>query len=479
MTVKVKKIMASFGWVALAKYSNAGLGLLTTLILAKLLSPDDFGLVAIASMLIQVLYTFKDMGIAQALIYQKDDIENAASTAFWLMIAFNFAIFLIAVAISPLAADFYNNRLVMPVVILLSSNLMWNAIRAVPNALIRKNIDFHKLIVPEVVPVVVGSIVSISMAYMGYGVWSLVVRSMLVSGLGVILIWFFTPFKPKLIFDVQSAKILFKYGKYIVGSSVFFVALYNIDKFYISKFGGIAMLGFYELAIRIANLPVTEFSHLVGSVMFPVLSRLNQDMEALANSFLKTIEYSSMISMPMAIGISAYGPPLIDCIYGETWRPMAIPLQIVAGYALLRAMSTIIHDTFKACGKPVLMQRFVIFRLILIGILGIPTIQHFGLVGLSSLLVITYFIAFLLEAYVISRLLKFRMRSLTKTILLPFFTSALLIPGSYILLKHFLPMTTLMPILFGIAVSGSCYVIAILTIRPNVVREIRTVILST
>lgn len=311
MNVTGSRIASGFGWVALSSYGNRVLGFVTTLIMAKFLAPADFGLVAIASILIEVLRLFKDMGLSQALIYTKEDIKRAANTAFWLMVGVNLVLFGLAAAAAPFAAKFYSNGLVTPVIILMSSNMVWNSLRAVPTSLIRKEIDFKKLVIPDIVPVALASAVSIVMAFKGCGVWSLVVRSLTWNIGGMLLIWKFTWFRPNFSFDKVVARKLWSYGKYIVGASVLFVALYNVDKFYVSKFVGIEALGFYALAIGIANIPVSELSHLVGSVMFPVFSKLNENPEALQRAVLKTLGYSTRISIPMAVGISAYGPSLI------------------------------------------------------------------------------------------------------------------------------------------------------------------------
>jgi len=478
MTVKRTKIVAGFGWIALITYSNKVIGFVTTLILAKLLAPEDFGLVAIASMLIQVLYIFKDMGLSQALIYRKGEMEKAGSTAFWLVIGFNLIIFFFAVLISPFAASFYENSLVMPVIILLSSNLIWNSIRAVPTSLISKDIDFNKLVIPNVVPVVLGSIVGIIMAFEGYGVWSLVVRSLIVSSSGMLLIWKFTLFRPSFTFDMKTAIELLSYGKYIVGSSVFVVVLFNIDKLYVSKIEGIAVLGFYVLAMRIANLPVSEFSHLVGAVMFPVLSKMNEDMNALQGAFLKTLRYSSMISIPMAIGISTYGPALIQNIYGDKWLPMALPLQMISLYAMFRSLSTIIHDTFKAIGQPNLIQRFMIIRLVCVGILGIPALKLFGLTGICLLIVGTYLLAFVFEAIKICELLSLSLLVFLQTLAFPLLLSALLIPGIYWILSGIFESIYLGQIILGIGLTIFCYFLSICFFQKAVTSEVRSLIFS-
>ena len=258
MNSVAKKAAYGLGWLAIIRYSNRIAGFATTLILARLVAPEDFGLIVIATMVMELLNIMKDMGVSQALIYRRDDLERAASTAFYLVLAVNMTLFLVMVSMSPLLANFFSAEGAVPVLIVMASNLLWFGLRSVPEALIRKELDFRRLLVPSVVPVLVASVVSIWMAFAGYGVWSLVARSLIVEILGTTLIWRYSSFRPALLFDKALAVEILHYGKYIVGASIIGVLLYNVDKFYIGKFGTIGSLGLYTLAYTIAHMPVGE-----------------------------------------------------------------------------------------------------------------------------------------------------------------------------------------------------------------------------
>jgi len=478
MSVGAKKVVSGFSWMALIVYGNRVLGFVTTLILAKFLAPKDFGLIAIASMIIEILNLFKDIGLSEALIYQKGDIKKASNTAFMMVVGLNLVLFGLASIIAPFAADFYDNPMVMPVIILISSNLVWNSIRAVPYTLIRKNIDFKNLVAPDIIPVAIASVVSIVMALNGYGVWSLVVRSILVSFLGMALIWKFTPFRPSFSFDKEMAKELFRYGKFIVGTTIFLVSLYNIDKLFVSKFVGIAALGFYELAMRIANLPVSEFSHIVGKVMFPVFSKMNEQAGAMKNAFLKTLHYSSMVSIPMAVGISTYGPDLIMNVYGEKWAPMIPPLQILAFYAMMRSISSIIYDSFKASGNPHVMQRFVLFKLTSVGILGIPALHFFGLNAICILILVTYILAFIFESFTLVKIIEVTVFTLWKVFIPSLLKAFIIIPGIYFGLSVLIDFSQIWHIIVGVVTTIFVYFGTIFVLDKSTVTEIRAIIFS-
>jgi O-antigen/teichoic acid export membrane protein len=479
MTSGSKKIVGGFGWVALVKYSNDALAFLTTLILAKLLTPEDFGLVAVAGMVIETLRIFKDLGLSQALIYRQDDVERASHTMFFLVVGLNICVFLCAVIVSPLAGQFFNNSAVVPIIAIMASSLIWTSLRAVPDTLINKELSFQKLVVPDMVPLGVGSIVGIAMAYQGFGVWSLVVRSLIVSIGGMVLIWPYTSYRPAFQFDRKIAKDLLKYGQHIIGSSVVMVAVYNIDKFFISKFLGVGALGAYAMASQIANLPITQFGHIVCRLMFPVFARMNKEVAVLREAFLKTIYYTAGITFPMAIGIAMYGPDAIGAFYGDKWSAACIPLQILAAYALFRSLSVVIYEMFKATGRPDLMQFFVIVRLALIGVLGIPALMWLGLPGICGLVAAANGIVLVLEVFKVAEYLAISFGEFVRALSLPLCMSVVLIPAIYWAFRFNFGVMALGHVAGGILVTVICYASAVFMLDKVVVAEVKKVLFST
>ncbi len=431
MSVGGKKVMSSFGWVALANYSNRLFRFITTLILAKLLTPEDFGMVAVASMVIELLYLMKDLGVSQALIYRQEDSELSVNTGMILVTGINTLLFLLAAAASPWIARFYDNPELMPVVLLLSSNLIWIGLKAAPEAKLRKNMEFRKLVVPNVVPVLIASAVSIVMALAGYGVWSLVIRALIVNILGTLLIFRYARHRPSLRFSRSAARDLLSYGKFIVGTSVFLVLYYNLDKLFISRWGGIVALGYYTLAMRIASLPVSELSHVVCKVMFPVMSKLGKEPEKLRATFLSTVKYSSLLAIPMSLGIAAFVPPVVRVVYGDKWLAMILPLQLLAFYALFRSLSSIIHETFKATGVPHLMQRYVIVRLVLLLVAVAPVMYFKGLNAMCAAMVLLNLLVTTMELITISRRIELPVLSILATFARPLAVALVLVLGVY------------------------------------------------
>jgi O-antigen/teichoic acid export membrane protein len=477
-TPGVRHVAAGFGWQAFTSYSNRLFGFITTLILAKVLTPEHFGLVGIASMLLEMLQILKDMGISEALIAHKRDDQETIDTAHVILVGFNTLLFLLAVIASPFAARFYDNSLVMPVIIVMSSNLIWDSLRSVPRTLVRKNIEFRQLVIPEVVPVFVTCAVSIVMALTGFGVWSLVAKTVLHSLMGLVLVRRLIPYRPRFRFHAEAARDLAQYGKFIIGATIVFVVLYNIDRFYVSKVEGLAALGLFELARTLAELPVKQFSFLVGSVMFPVFSKMNRAGTGVQAAFVKTLKYTAYVSVPMAVGLSVFGPPLVANLYGARWAGMIEPLRILSLYAAFRSLGSLIHDMLKATGRPHLVLRFAVYKLVCIGALGLPALMWQGLSGICWLILATYASGFLWELRTGTRVLGVPFGSTLLMVVRILLVALVCIGGGYALLTWGLGTLATWQLVVGIGLTGSAYALALTAMDREGMRDARMLLRS-
>jgi PST family polysaccharide transporter len=459
-------------------YSGNVVSLLTTLVLAKLLAPQEFGIIGIASMTIEVIKLLKDMGLSEAIVYQKRDDHLALDTANTILLGFSAVLFVVACVAAPFVARFYNQPIVTPVLIVMATSLIWDALRAVPRALLRKNVEFRRLVVPELVPVLVSTTLSIVMAYAGFGVWSLVVKTVLHSLMGAWLLRNVIPYTPQFRYDRNAARELLSYGHVIATTTVLLVILYNIDRFYVSRVVGLAALGVFELAMRIAELPVKNFAFLVGSVMFPVFSRLDNTRPVLRQTFVKTLRYTAFISIPAAIGLSLYGPALVNVVYGARWQAMAEPLRVLCLYALFRSLSSIVLDAVKATGHPQIMRRVVILKLLCVGCLGIPALKAYGIMGICWLILATYVFAFLLELRALCRLLELKAAATLKALALPATLSVVLVPAIYWSVTLLIRTPNVIALVAGIVVTVLAYTAAVSLCDKRAVADVRSLVTS-
>ncbi len=409
MTLRRQAAAGTF-WVGVSTVVRTFFQMVTKYVLARMLFPADFGLVAMAYIAIDFLEMFRDMGFSSALIYHRGDIRKAADTTFFILMAIAVALVLVALLAAPAVAAFYRTPELIAVMRALSINILLSAFGQVQLSLLAKNLAFRERLLPDLVPTVVYGVIAVLLALMGLGVWSLVIARIVNSILTSVLAWIVVPWwRPRLRFDRQMARELFDYGIHIVGSSwlVFFIT--NLDNTFIGRVLGAEPLGYYGFAYSTANLPATHISRIVGQVLFPAYSKIQQDIGALRRAFFRTLHYVSLLSVPVAVGMIIFSAPFILTIYGQNWAPSIVPLQILGIYGLLRSIAVNMGSVFKAGGKPKWLAYIALGRLVVMGILLYPATRYYGIVGVSVLSALVSVVDFVVSALLTNRIIRGKM----------------------------------------------------------------------
>ncbi|MBU1153070.1 lipopolysaccharide biosynthesis protein [bacterium] len=382
-----EKTVSGLRWVGLSIFSTRVLHFVTSIILARLLSPADFGIIAIGFLIIQVLEMFRDLGIGQAIIYKKDEIEKTADTAFILTPIIGISLFALGYLIAPLIAIFFKNASLAPVVKLLALTIVLSSLEVVPSFLLEKELRFKKKVIAEILPTVGYTGVAISLAYLGYGLWSIVYGHVVYKIMSLILIWYISSWRPKFQFNKAISKELLNYGKYIIGSWLLIFIYTHIDSIFIGKILEASALGLYAMAFNIANLPATNITQLVNRVMFPAFSKIQEDKKFYKVTYLKVFKCISIIVIPLSLGTFVIAEDFIKIILGEKWQEAIIPLQVLSFYGLFRALSGTTGNIFMSTGQPKILQRVVMLQLIICLPLLYHTTKFYGIFGISLVMV--------------------------------------------------------------------------------------------
>lgn len=425
MTLR-RQATAGVFWVGISTVVNNLFVMLTRYILARMLLPAEFGLVSMAYIAIDFLQMFREMGFASALIYRKGDIHKAANTMFVSVLIIATILFALAFLAAPYVAIFFRSPELQPVLRALSVNILISAFGQVQFSLLAKSLSFREKLLPDLVPTVAYGVVSVSLALMGMGVWSLVIARIVDSILTSALAWLVVPWwRPNLRFDREEAKALFDYGKHIVGSSVLIYFITNLDNTFIGRVLGEEQLGYYGFAYNQANLPATQISRIIGQVLFPAYSKIQGDIVALRAAFFKTLHYVSLLSIPISVGMITFAAPFIQTLYGGRWAPAIVPLQILGVYGLLRAVAVNMGSIFKAGGRPNWLTYIALWRLATMGIFLYPATKYYGIVGVSVLSAIVAVVDFLISAALTNKLIYGRLVDYIQALWLPIVLSVL------------------------------------------------------
>ena len=469
--ILAKKTAHAMLWVTLISIITKILGFGTQIVLARLLAPADFGLLAIGLLAINSMGIFRDLGFGATLIYKKDDSEHtAANTAFILLPLVASALFLIAYFAAPYIAIFFDNAAVEPIVQVLALTFVISSFGTVPSMLLEKELEFKKKVLPETVPIIGYACVAIWLAINGYGVWSLVYGQIISAVLTAGLIWFVSDWRPTFKFDRKVAKDLFGYGKHIMSASVVIFLITNMDDAIVGRVLGMEALGFYTIAYTISNLPATQITHLVGRVMFPVYSKLQDDRDVLRDAYLKTLKYVSMLSIPAAFGIFVIAPDFVNVVLGDKWMPAVPALQVLCIYGLLRSVGAINGPIFNATGNAKVLQNLTFMRLVICIIILIPLTLKWGILGTAIAVTLPAIFMAPLTFCWIGKILNEKVLSFLNTIL-PFFSGSCVMFFTIHIIKNNYNINSITQLCLLIVIAIFIYFIIIKLLNKEIVNE--------
>ncbi len=354
-------------WTYIAFYSGKLIVFLSTVVLARLLTKDDFGVVGYAVTTISFLDVMKDLGIGAAVIYHKDtDDKQVASTAFWLNMAVGVGLCVAVWIAAPLVGDFFNDVRAMWVTRLLAFNYPLNSLGSTHEALLIKELAFSRKFIPDFAQAMAKGIISIILAFAGFGPWSLIIGQLCGTAVSDVVIWQLLRWRPSFTLLREAAKSLLGFGLPLVGLDVVAIVLANADYLLVGHYLGAVALGVYTLAFRIPDLVVLQFCAIVAKVVFPVFTKIRDDAVALQNGFLQTARYVALITVPVGLGIALLSRPFLLVIFGQKWLDAAPIMSAISIYGLVLSLGYNAGDIYKAQGRPGILTRISLVRLALL-----------------------------------------------------------------------------------------------------------------
>lgn len=339
-------------WSAAQAWGLRAVTFVVLLVLARHVAPEAFGLVAMASVVTAFAQIFLDQGFSDAIV-QRPELENQhLDTAFWTNTLASVLLTAACMAMSGLIARLFHEPALAPVVRSLSLSFLFGALSSVQEALLRRRLAFKSLALRSLVATVSGGVVAVIMAFLGFGVWSLVARA-LVSGLtGTIALWQASHWRPHLSFSLKHFRELFAFGASMVGSS--FVDFFNrrADDLLIGFFLGATALGYYTLAYNLLLMMTDAFASVPNNVLFPAFSRLQKDTARMQRSFYEITQWSSIVALPAFIGVAVLAREFVTALYGPAWAPSVPAVQVLMFVGILHSACYFFGDVIKAAGKP-------------------------------------------------------------------------------------------------------------------------------
>lgn len=390
-------------WSAASNFANQGMRFVFGLILARMLSPDAYGVIGMLTVFLCVVQVFIDCGFSQALIAKQDRTQTDFSTEFFFNIGVGLIGYCLLFISAPFIAEFYNMPLLTSVLRVVGLGVIINSLCVVQSAQFAIRLDFKTPAKLAVITNMFSGVVGIFLAYCGYGVWALVFQQIAGNFLNGILLWILAGWRPTFEFSRDSFRYLWSYGSKILASSLIQQVYDNLYPLVIGKFFSARQLGLYSRAQGFATLPSSNISGILGNVSFPILSKINNDSPRLMRIYRQMIETAAFIIFPLMLGLFAIADPLVKVLLNQQWYDCIIILQLLCCALLWQPISAINLSILKVIGRTDIILKLEIIKRIA-GIVSIVCSIPFGIIGMCIGYMILYMFCFILNTIYISKI---------------------------------------------------------------------------
>ncbi len=450
MVSLAKRTVNSAFWQVFSGAFQTVVRLGASIFLARALEPRDFGLFGMAWLFKEFIFYLSNLGIGSAIIAKKDIDQIDLSTCFWSMAVFRIFMFFLAFFLSPVVALFFKEPALVPIVKAISFTFLFSIFSCVSNSLLVKDLRFKTLSIVRFSGVVIESFLAVIFSvFLSLGYWSLV-YALLVSSLFVELsIFYLASWRPSFLFDFSRFKYFLKYGLNALGFSFSNYLQENFDYILVGRLLGASNLGFYEFAYRIPHLVFLRISRPISAVIFPALAKCQSDADML-KGFLKSVQYLSLLVVPILSALAVSAPHLVPLLWGEKWNVIIYPLQILCISSAVKSVFSSSYSLFYCKNRPDIPFRFSLFQVAASLVFIVVGAKISGLVGVSWAMVFSSFLLFLLVIYS-SYFLGFSLFSLFSS-MLPSVFLGLFFSISYVFL-YFICSLFSLPLLFSFLFS--------------------------
>ncbi len=451
-----EKVAKSGFWLLVLKMSVNIIGLLKLFILARLLVPNDFGMMGVAFLIIAILDTFSDTGLDMALVQMKDDIKEYLNTVWSISIIRGLILYAILFIAAPYVAIFFKSPESTTIIRVVGIAILIRSFTNIGIIYFHKELEFKKHFICRFSATVVNFSVAVFAAFTLRSVWALVFGQLAECITGVVASYLLHHYKPRFNLDLNKAKELFGFGKWVFGSSVLIFLFTQGDDFFVGKLLGVTALGFYQMAYRISSMPTTEITRVISKVTYPAYSKIQDNLPRLRDAYLKTLKLTAFLSFPIAGLIISLAPHLTLVILGEKWMPMVPCMQVLALYGLIISAATTADPVFNSIGKPGINTKNQFLQVILLMALIYPLTSKWGLLGTSLAVVFTSLTVNILVLFKLLKITQCMLWSVVQLLLFPGISAFIAFFSMIIIKENYFPsrgiIELIISVIYGILV---------------------------
>lgn len=412
----MSQVARSFAWSAVERFSVQGISFLLSIIIARIVSPSSYGLIVMVQIFLSFSQLFIDSGFSNALIQKKDSDETDFCTVFFFNLGVAVGLYLILFFLAPLIAKFYEEPRLTSVTRIISLNLILSSLSIVQKTRLTINLDFKTQTRAGLIAVIISGTIGVICAYKGLEVWALVVQGLVNQFIISVALMFFARWWPKPIFSIQSFKRLFGFGSKLMLANILSSLYVNLTNLVIGKKYSSADLALYNRGFNLSQFPSTNLSDVLNRVIYPVIVRVQYDIEALRKEYLKYLHLSYYIILPLMGLLLVLARPLIDVLLTEKWLDAVPYLQIFCINFMFYPLQLQSGNPVAALGhsgillKAQIVKRIVSFVILIITLtISIPAVC-WGILASSA-------IEALINIYICRKEIKIGFRKHLKTLL--------------------------------------------------------------
>lgn len=371
-------------WSILLNSSSRIVQLVKTIVLARILAPEAFGIVGIGVLVMTAVDRFTDPGFDEALVqHEKDSVDDFLGTTWGVNLVRGVLLAVILFLAGPLVAWFFDEPSLTPVIRVFAIIPLFKALTNPAVVYFRKDLEFHRQFIFRFSGTATHAVVAIALGIWLQNLWALVLGLVVGEFVKAAVSFTLVDKLPRISFDRKEAAELWRFGKWMYGSVVVLFLIQSGDDLFVGWLLGASILGFYRLAFRFGNMPATEISTVILSVMFPAFSKLQDDRAKLRQAFEQVLELVYLTGLPLTIGIFLVARPFTATILGQKWLPMVPILQVMTLAGLVRMITTLGGGLFRGFGNPRLDFRMNMVRLCVIALTVWPLATRYGGVGVA------------------------------------------------------------------------------------------------
>ena len=453
------KAISGLVWSAVERVGQQAVVFVIQVILARLLAPEQFGLIAMVVVFMTLSAVMVDFGFSSALIQRKGIADTELSTVFYFNIVISCLMTGVLWLIAPFVAKFYQLEELTPILRLLSFRLILGAFGAVQRSILTRKMLFKRLFKVSLPSTLIGGAVAIVMALQGYGAWALVVQALIQSLIMSLALWFHSDWHPKLIFDLQCLKKMFPYSSRLAFSSFIHQGFLNIYILVIGKAFSVADLGYFHRARSLQRLPIENVQSILGRVTFPLFSSIQDDLPRMKRGMSKALQLSSICIFPGMALLAAIATPLIVVLIGVKWLPSVPYLKWLCLFGAMFPLHSMNVNLLSAIGRSDLMLRLELIKKSLI-LINVFITYRYGILAMIYGMIVTSILGLIINTYYTKKFIDYSFMQQLKDI-----SPMILLGVGVFTLVSFTQLfgleSNLFSLLIGVVVAGAVFLLAL------------------